>query len=164
MSRLFRMQWDGDAFVPLKHMKRFADEDLVVGKIYDVEANLPRSMASHNHFFARIEELWNNLPEGMELEYPSPEHLRKRMLIECGWHDKRDFVCASEDSALQLATFLHSLDEYSVIVVRGQVVRMWTAKSQKMSKQDRKEFQQTKTAVLDKIEKLIGIEPQAINQ
>jgi hypothetical protein len=158
---LIRCQWDGDAFVPTRPYKARCDQEYVVGEIYDVDPMLPRSMASHRHFFARIAELWQNLPEGLDLEYPSAEHLRKRMLINVGWCDSRDFVTASNRGALELASYLQGMDEYSVVEVVGQVVRLWTAKSQSVRKQDRKAFQETKQRVLDEIEAMIGLDTDA---
>jgi hypothetical protein len=154
---LFRAQWDGDAFVPTRPYKSRCDREYVVGEIYDIDPTLPRSMASHRHFFARISDMWKTLPEGVDLEYPSAEHLRKRMLIKVGWCDYQDFVLSSHAGAMELAARLRRGDEYAVIEVAGQVVRIWTAKSQSVRKQDRQEFQQTKQRVLDEIEALLGL-------
>jgi hypothetical protein len=158
---LIRAQWDGDAFVPTRPYKSRCDREYIVGEIYDVDPTLPRSMASHRHFFARVHELWQNLPEGLDLEYPSAEHLRKRMLIKANWCDYQDFVLASHAGAMELAARLQRGDEYAVIEVAGQVVRIWTAKSQAVRKQDRKDFQRVKQQVLDAIENLIGVDTDA---
>jgi len=160
---LIRCQWTGEGFVPTRPYMERADRDFVVGQLYDVDATQPRSKASHSHYFARLHEFWMNLPEGLTLEYPSAEHLRKRVLIKLGYNTQRDIVCASDKSALSLATMLREMDTYSVVEVHGQVVRLWQAKSQSAREMNKQEFQESKQAVLDEVEAMIWLKVEALN-
>ena len=89
MHRPELFTWDGEAMVP-RHPRR-ADQLFVVGETYPLIINEDRSVATHNHEFAWLREAWLNLPETLADLYPSPEHLRKRALIEAGYSTYRDW-------------------------------------------------------------------------
>jgi hypothetical protein len=54
------------------------------GEIITVEEVKERSAKSHRHYFAVINEAWQNLPEDLADEFPNAEALRKRALIKNG--------------------------------------------------------------------------------
>ncbi|GAA0589073.1 hypothetical protein [Paenochrobactrum glaciei] len=153
------MQWDGEAMVPASsYWASCADRQFVIGEAYKMVEHHDRSGVSHNHYFASITNAWNTLPDHLLVEYPSAEHLRKKMLVKCGYADERSIVCASKADALRVAAFIKPMDEHAVVSVREAVVRVYTAQSQSMKAMGKQEFQQSKQSVLEEIDKLIGVD------
>ncbi|KKK96937.1 hypothetical protein LCGC14_2657750 [marine sediment metagenome] len=152
--------WDGEHLTPLQ--PRRADRHYVVGESYWLAPYEARSARSHNHFFACLNEAWANLPEDMADQFPSPEHLRKKMLIKTGFRDERSVVCASKAEALRVAAFIDPLDGYAVVVVKESTVLHFTAKSQSQRAMGAKVFQESKEAVLGAVSKLIGVSTEAL--
>lgn len=149
--------WDGESFTPASpHWARQADKYFVVGQTYPLEVREDRSSKSHNHYFAAIAEAWANLPESIAERFASPDHLRKWALIKAGYRDERSISCASKAEAARVAAFMRPMDDYAVVVARGNVVVAWTAKSQSMRAMPRGEFQKSKDAVLSVVAELIG--------
>lgn len=153
------MRWEGDGFTPANaYVAKRADQIYVVGQVYRLIEHQDRSKETHNHYFASIAEAWKNLPDHLLAEYPSPEHLRKKMLVRCGFADERSVVCSSNSEALRIASFVRPLDEYAVVIVRETVVRVFTAQSQSMKSMGRKVFQDSKSKVLDALDDLLEVE------
>lgn len=145
-------QWtDDEVFKPADNIRRRMASLLVVGETYLVNAkeHRPRSRNSHKHFFATLNDIWHTLPEGVAEQYPSAEHFRKKLLIQCGFHKVKDYVADTAAAAASIAAFCETLDEYAVVVVEGPVVRVFTAMSQAEDFMDNGAFQASKTAVLD---------------
>ena len=154
---LFR--WDGEAMVPAsQYWAKRADQSFVVGEHYKLVEHHDRSQSSHNHYFACLAEAWQTLPEHLLEEYPTVEHLRKKMLIRCGYADERSIVCASKAEAQRVAAFIKPMDSYAIVTVREAVVRVYTAQSQAMKAMGAKVFQESKTKVLDAVADLLGVE------
>ena len=150
------VEWDGDVFVPRARFKRRCDEELTVHEIYRMEISEARSRQSHNHYFACIHDAWLNLPEDQADRFPSEEHLRKWALVKAGYRDERSVVCASKAEAQQVAAFIRPMDDHAVVVVRDAVVIAYTAKSQSVRAMGKKEFGESKKAVLDVLAQLLG--------
>lgn len=149
--------WDGESFTPAgPHWARVADKHFVVGQTYPLEVREDRSAASHNHFFAAVNEAWTNLPETIAERFPSSEHLRKWALVRAGFRDERSIVCASKAEAKRVAAFIKPIDDYAVVLARDAVVIVLTAKSQSMKAMGKRDFQRSKDAVLDIVAELIG--------
>ena len=55
-----------------------------------------------------------------------------------------------------MAQLLGRMNEDSVVVVKGRVMKMYIAKSQSVRSMDKKEFQSSKQAVLDLLSEMIG--------
>jgi hypothetical protein len=146
--------WDGESFVP-KH-PRLADRHYVVGEDYRLIPHEERSTATHNHEFAWLKEAWMNLPEDLAMEYPTPEHLRKRALIEAGYYDETIVDTGSNAAALRVAAFVRSMDDFALVFVRGAYVVKRTAKSQSRRAMKKAEFQASKTAIMDIIAGMLG--------
>jgi hypothetical protein len=152
-------QWDGEAMVPASPFwSRKADQEFVIGETYKLVEHHDRSKVSHNHFFANIAGAHGNLPDLMLEQYPTPEHLRKRALVFKGYRDERTIVCATAAEAQRVAAFIRPMDDFAVVTVREAVVRVWTAKSQSMKAMGAKDFQASKSDVLDFIDDLLGVE------
>ena len=82
MSDTFPLLYEGNGLFRCLHPKRVK---LDVGAVHGWQLAEHRSKASHDHFFAIINEAWKNLPEDMGDDFPSPEHLRKWALIKSGF-------------------------------------------------------------------------------
>jgi hypothetical protein len=157
--------WNGENFTPAgSHWARLADKHFVVGQVYPLEVREDRSQKSHSHYFASINEAWQNLPEDVAERFPTSEHLRKFALIKAGYADERSIVCASKAEAQRIAAFVRPLDDFAIVAAREAVVCVWTAKSQSVRAMGRQDFQRSKDSVLDIIAGLIGTTPGALAQ
>jgi hypothetical protein len=154
-----RFSWDGESFTPASAFwARKADEVFVIGETYQLVEHHDRSLASHNHYFAAIHEGWQNLPEHWAHRLPTAEHLRKYALIKSGYADERSIVCASKAEAQRVAAFVKPMDDFAVVLVSEATVKVYTAKSQSMKAMGKAVFQESKTAVLDAIDEMVGVE------
>lgn len=147
--------WDGEHMVP-RHRTR-ADRHYVVGENYWLAPWEERSQATHDHQFAWLADAWANLPEDLKDLYPTPKHLRKRALIEAGYYDEQITDAGTNAAALRVAAMLRTIDEFSLVVVRGPLVVRRTAKSQSRRSMDRKTFQDSKQKVLEIVADMIGV-------
>lgn len=162
MSRPLAFDWDGEAMKPL-HPK-LADKEYVVGERYMLAPYEQRSTASHNHEFAWLHEAWLNLPERYAERFPTAEHLRKYALIQAGYSDSQSHVCNSKAEALRLQAFLQPIDAFSIVTVNGTVVNRFTARSQSRRAMGAREFQESKTKIMDVIAQMIGVEPEQLGK
>jgi len=160
MPLLLQYQGEGEFRTPSRYWAREADKQFVVGEHYRLAEHNDRSAASHNHYFAAISEAWENLPDHLLEEYPSPDHLRKKMLVRAGYADERSFVCTSKAEAQRLAAFLKPVNSYAVIIVKEAVVREYTAQSQSHKAMGKQVFQESKDKVLNQIAALLGTNPE----
>jgi hypothetical protein len=152
--------WDGEAMVP-KH-PRIADKHFVVGEPYCLVPHEERSVNSHRHYFAAINEAWSNLPEDLVEQFPTPERLRKYALVRAGYADERSIVCASKAEAQRVAAFIRPMDQYAVVTVSESVVRVYTPQSQSMRAMGKKAFQESKDKVLNVIAQMIGVSAETL--
>lgn len=150
-------RWSGEAMIPLR--PRSADRAFVIGQEYWLVEERRRSVASHNHEFAWLSEAWRNLPEDVADLYPSPEHLRKRALVQAGYYTETIVDAGSNAAALRVAAFMRQKDEFAIVVVRGAIAVERVAKSQSRRAMTPKEFQESKTAIMEIIAQLIGVDP-----
>lgn len=148
-------RWDGERMAPL-HPRR-ADRLYVVGEVYSLAPYEDRSQVSHNHEFAWLHEAWQQLPEDLADLYPTPEHLRKRALIEAGFYDETAVDAGSNAAALRVAVGFRSLDEFALVIVRGPIVLHRKAKSQSRRAMGKKVFQESKTAIMEIVSNMIGV-------
>lgn len=61
--------------------------------------------------------------------------------------------------AERVAAFMRPMDEYAIVVPVNCVVRVWTAKTQKKSAMNAKEFQKSSKPGINFIDDLLGVEP-----
>jgi hypothetical protein len=157
---LFRYEGAGDWSAVSGYYAKRADQAYVVGEVYPLSVEQQRSLATHNHEFAAIADLWGSLPERFKDEpwAQSAEHLRKYALIRCRYCDTQTYTCGSRAEAERWASNLRPFDEYSIVTVEGTTVYRFTAQSQSRRAMGAKLFQESKSAVLEFIEDLIGVE------
>lgn len=154
--------WDGEAFRP--KAGRLADKYFVVGEVYRLSVEEERSAASHRQFFAALNECWKQLPEDLAEQYPTPESLRKRALIEAGYYDEEIIDCGSNKVAPNVAAFARRRDDFALIFVRDQFVIIRSAKSQSVRNMGKAKFQESKTAVLEIISQMVGVTPAQLRE
>jgi len=109
-----------------------------------------------------VHDAWQNLPERVASEFPTPEHLRKHALIAAGFCDKQSVVFDSQEDAQRAAAFMRPVDPYAVVSVSGTVVTRYTAQSQSIRAMGKKIFQESKDAVLEIIAGMVGVERAAL--
>lgn len=153
-------EWTGEAMVP--RAPRLADKFFVVGEVYRLAVHEERSIATHNHEFVWLHEAWKNLPESLAESYPSPEHLRKRALIDAGFFDEQIVDAGSNAAAIRVAGAFRSREEFALVIVRGPLVAIRTAKSQSRRAMGRAEFQRSKDAIIETVSALIGVTPETL--
>ncbi len=146
----------GGHFIPLASHKRYVRDTYGDGEIVTFTVLEERSQASHGHFFALINQAWQNLPEEYADRFPSADHLRRWALIKSGWREERTTVCASVEEAERTAAFVKPIDDYAIVVRHECVVIVWTAKSQSMTAMGKADFQQSKDDCLRVLSELIG--------
>lgn len=160
MTATVRLRYEGigEFRVLSNYWASRADRDFVVGEVYQMVEQHDRSANSHRHYFAALATGWDNLPDTMRDEFPTAEHLRKKLLVRAGYADERSIVCASKSEAQRVAAFVKPMDEYAVVTVREAVVRVFTAQSQSVKAMGAKAFQESKQAVLDQLDDLLGVD------
>lgn len=145
--------WDGEVFRPI-HPRR-ADNYLTVGERYSLVQYEDRSAATHNHQFAWLYDAWQNLPEDIADQYPTPEHLRKRALIDAGFYDETIIDAGTNAAAIRVAAAVRAIDTFALVFVRKCFVIRRTAKSQSRRAMKKDEFQASKTAIMEVIDALV---------
>ena len=153
-----RYEGDGEFRVMSNYWMVKADKAFVVGETYRMVEHHDRSTNSHNHYFASLKNGFDSLPDHLRDEYPTVEHLRKKALIRKGYCSHNDHACASKAEAQRLRAFIRPMDEYAIVEAVECVVRVYTAKSQSMKAMGNRDFQQSKSDVLDFVDDLLGVE------
>ena len=158
-------QWDGEVLRPASTFwARQADEHFTVGERYRMVQEAERSTVSHNHEFAWLTEAWNSLPDELLAQYPNSEVLRKHGLIAKGFCTMVQHVCPTAAEAQRLAAILKPYDMYAVVVVRGNVVTVYTAVSQSRKAMGAAQFQQSKQALMEFVGDLLGVDPETLGK
>lgn len=147
---------------PLASLAQRCDELFVIGERYRLEEVNERSTVSHNHEFAWLNEAWKTLPEELAALYPSPEHLRKRALIQAGYYNEEVIDVGTKAGALRVASYVRGRDDFAYVAVRGPLVFVRTAKSQARKAMNRKEFQESKTAIMEVVAEMLGVSSQTL--
>lgn len=159
-NRPILCEWDGESLVPANAFwAKRADEQLVVGERYPIKVWQERSVNSHDHFFAAVSESWKNLPERLAMLFPTPEHLRKRALIDAGYYNEAIIDAGSKAAAVRVAAAIRAIDDFALVFVRDVYVIRREAKSQSYKAMGKKDFQESKTAVLDIVSEMVGVTP-----
>lgn len=156
MADALGFSWNGTAMVPLPHFQRRWRD----GRTYWFRES--RSPETHNHQFAWLADALLNLPEHYKDRFATPEHLRKWALIKTGFRDERIVHFSSHEDALRAAALVGAMDDFAVVVVTGNIVTIYTAKSQSEVAMGKEDFQASKQAVLEEIASMIGVAPEVM--
>lgn len=138
---------------------RFVDGDDYL--LLDVEE---RSAKSHDHEFAWLNEAWKTLPESLAEQYPTPEHLRKKALIQARFYHETVTDAGSNAAALRVASMIRAREEFAMVFVRGAFVIVRDPKSQSRRAMEKDEFQRSKTAILEVVSELLGVLPETLSR
>ena len=153
--RAVPFKWDGDAMIPHPRLRELCNRQYAVGEQYILAVPQYPTPATRNHYFASLHDAWMNLPEN-DKRFPTEEHFRKYLLIKAGFASENTVVCDTPRDAKNLAATVRAHDGFAVITVSGNVVKIYSAKSQSAVAMSKEEFQASKTAVLDLAAELIG--------
>jgi hypothetical protein len=147
------MKWEPEAgvFRPLPSFLPYINREYSKDELYHLVPVEERSTASHNHFMASVSEGWSNLSEENAKHFPTPTHLRKWCLVQCGYHSETNYVMKNNAEARKLAATLRRHDEYLIIKVGDNVVQVFEAESQSKANMKRELFEKSKNDVLDMI-------------
>lgn len=149
-------EWTGEVMCPLPRFDAQCTQQFIVGEIYSLDIAEQRSNAHQGFYFACLKSAWDSLPEDIAKRYPSVERLRRRALIKSGWCDERTVIFETEKDAKRASTIVQMFDEDAVVLVKGNVLHIFTAKSQSYKSMGKADFRASCDAVLDEVSKLIG--------
>lgn len=136
------------------HMKRL---EYGQGEIITVEEVQERSLKSHAHYFAELNECWKTLPDHLSDNFASVHHLRKWALIKAGYRTETHLTgFRTNAEAVAVAAFIGKCDGFAICEVRDKVVTVYQAESQSMRAMKKERFQQSKDDVLRVISELLG--------
>lgn len=152
------MIWDGvSRFAVLDRFLPLARRQFIGGHEYPMIPHRPRSDKAQGLYFASIAVAWDNLPEGYDGRFPTPEHLRKWSLVQEGYAHERAMPCSSADQARAIGQLCRELDSFAVIQVSGDVLTIWNAMSQDKHHMGGDIFNESMQKVLERIAHMIGL-------
>jgi hypothetical protein len=151
-------KWDGEAMRP--HLIEQAARQYTVGENYYLdavdEAWDEKTESFRRAYFAMMREAFRNLPETVA-RFRDHRHLRKWALIKLGYANEQDLVCESVADALRFTAYLGRVQPESVVSCKANVIKIWTAQSQRRSAMRPDEFKDSANAVLDLLSDIIGV-------
>jgi hypothetical protein len=127
------------------------------GTILDDPAD--HSDPARRRYFAILREAWMTLPDNWLALCPTSEHLRKYCLIKVGHCDTSIVNCGSSKAAVEVAAMAKRLDTYSVTTIRGAIVTVYIARSQRKRVQPKKQFMECSEKVYGVLAEILGTDP-----
>lgn len=149
-----RVLWDGKVFHP--HSKSLEQCKKLEHTWHTMSTEGERSTESHNHYFAKLEELFSTLPEETAARFRNIDHFRSWCLIHEGFANEQCLFESSPSEAQVAARTLRKREPFSMVDVSGTVVRIWSAESQARNVMSRKRFEESKQKVLELAEHLVN--------
>lgn len=160
-----KWRWTGSEMEPVgQRAKNEADRQFVIGAVYRLVEERERSEISHKHEFAWLRTAWKNLPENIADEYPSPDHLRKAALIEAGFFTQTITDVGTNAAALRMVPIIKAKDQFCVVIVRGPILVVRDAMSQRKRAMPPDVFQRSKQAILEIVAQMIGVSPETLSR
>lgn len=158
------------AMVPRSNYANLANRQFVDQEDYPMAPLEPRSRASHNAYFAELNEKYDSMPEdlaevGRRLNlktipqggFVDSEHFRAWALCETGHCDTIDSSFDSKEEAQKLARYYRKKTLYAQVLVRGSHVTIKEPFSQSAAAMSKEPFETSKRDVLDLLSAMIGI-------
>lgn len=150
-----------------KVARRFAkrcDEQYVIGETYCMDP-IDEAQAGRDRFYhAALREIWLNLPEQYDGQFPHCDDFRKWCLIHCGFATKARIPCGSVKTAQALLPHI-TPNEFAIIELEGAIIVITKAKSQKMrGGMDKAERQRSYDETLAFAQSLIGVDSASLEQ
>jgi hypothetical protein len=122
-----------------------------------------RSTASHNRYFAHLEDMFGNLP-ATHADSPyakSSDAFRKHSLIQTGYCDIDTLALNTQKEAVAAAPFVAKLARkahgYAITVVRGPLIVCSTPHSQSFKAMGKDAFHASVAACEDWAERTLGV-------
>lgn len=162
------------AMVPLRRYEKVAQRQFVEAEEYPLVVLETRSRASHNAYFAQVNDAFDNLPEDIQARWQNPNHLRKWTLIQLGWYDENEINWDTPIDAMRCARMYRQWDE-KLPQNERDYARIWcpsnstkvivrVAKSQSASAMGKQAFEDSKRAVLDYLSDVLGVKLSALKK
>lgn len=158
------MFFDGEKFWPTDQYINRAIDLYPEGEVCRFVRQEEQSSKSRSHYFISLTDSWKNLPHGTSERFQNFEHFRKWCLISCGYCTVEEYAFATADDAARFVLNARRKDSYAVILVVGNTVQRFTAKSQSPRSMGKKEFEQSKQDVLDLAASMVGISTETLQQ
>lgn len=156
------------AMVPHPRYGKVAARQFVDAEEYPMVILETRSRASHSHYFAALQEAYDNLPEKLAARWQSMDHFRKWCLIEQGWfHEDEHNFDTEQDAktfAKRLTSFARAEDVYIRMWQTGVRVIVRRAKSQSAHAMAKDAFEASKKSVLELASLMVGIDRPALEK
>lgn len=167
--RIVPFKWDGEreVMVPSPRFVAICRKQFTNDVDYLMETVKPRSMKSHNRYFAALEEAFDNLSEEHAQRFKTAEHLRAWALVHTGFCKEQDYTFETPEEAKLVALIVRSRSAYSVIVVSGNAVKIFDAESQAVYGPDAmapERFKESSNAVLDLVATMARTTPAELNR
>lgn len=159
------------AFVPLAQSWAMETYSLSEGEMVFVKIDKERFWPGHQAFMAFIRDVWHNLSDEARAKCPTPDILRYRMLIACGYKTTKAFVCKDEAEAIRLSRIADSITPISESAYRvmsivkaddAYVLVIEQARSQAMKAMNADEFEESVLMVEDEVARMFGITRKTI--
>lgn len=122
------------------------------------------SDAARRRYFAILRDAWHNLPDNWRPLCPTAEHLRKMLLVKVGYCEVTAIHCGNNRVALETAALAKRLDCFCVCDVRGAVLTVAVARSQRKRHQPKKAFMECAEAVYMELGKMLGVDPAELTR
>lgn len=137
---------------------RRARQQFKNGYGYVLDESQDRTPLEHRHLFKMIARAWENLPDTLVTEYPSPLALRKKALVRCGFYNEARIVHETALDARRTAIQAASDEPFALVSLRDTIVVVRTAKSQAEHRMKKDEFRASQDAILAFVSNLIGVD------
>lgn len=154
--------WNGEAFVPERHMLVYCDATFETGRRYHVRpASEPTSITKFEQMFhASVVQAYGNLDAYNRRNFLSVDHFRYFMLIRAGYCDLEEYVFADDAHARAFEKRERerrkTTGTYRMIIRTEDMVQVFTSWSMAHSKNaklspihNREAFQEAAKKVLD---------------
>jgi len=124
-----------------------------------ISSDLMAADQMRKRFFACIRDSHANLRDDDLARFPSSEHLRKHALIAAGWCDVMTVVAGSKAAAPGIAHAIQSKDRYCVIIINGDVLTVYTARSMARRSLKKPQFLDVAEKAFAWIARTTGVDP-----
>ena len=148
--------WSNGCWTPLRYYQQRAAMEFGEGEVARLERIEQRSQASHNQYFAWVQDVFDHLPEGYRGRWPTPDDLRYWILTWTKFCTREEFTCATHAEAVRWARNLGG--KYHRVEVEGNTVVGYAAISQSRRSMSKRAFQESRNAVETACAQILGVD------
>jgi hypothetical protein len=116
------------------------------------------SDAARARYFALLKVAHDNLPDSWRALCPTVEHLRKYLLVKVGHCETSTIHCGSARAAGDMALMAKRLDTFCVADLRGSMLTVSVARSQRKQVHPKADFLRVSEQVLHVASELLGVD------